>query len=33
MASQLIDAMSGQWHPSDYRDTYTDASASKRHGA
>src|SRR5260221_3361887 len=24
MASQLIDAMIGQWHPSDYRDTNTD---------
>jgi DNA end-binding protein Ku len=24
MARQLIDAMSGPWKPSDYRDTYTD---------
>ena len=24
MARQLIDAMSGPWEPSDYRDTYTD---------
>jgi DNA end-binding protein Ku len=24
MARQLIDAMSGRWKPSDYRDTYTD---------
>ena len=24
MAGQLIDAMSGPWQPSDYRDTYTD---------
>ncbi len=24
MAHQLIDAMSGPWEPSDYRDTYTD---------
>ncbi len=24
MARQLIDAMSGKWKPSDYRDTYTD---------
>jgi DNA end-binding protein Ku len=24
MAGQLIDAMSGPWEPSDYRDTYTD---------
>jgi DNA end-binding protein Ku len=24
MAGQLIDAMSGPWKPSDYRDTYTD---------
>ena len=24
MARQLIDAMSGPWQPSDYRDTYTD---------
>jgi DNA end-binding protein Ku len=24
MASQLIEAMSGPWHPADFRDTYTD---------
>lgn len=24
MARQLVDAMSGPWNPSDYRDTYTD---------
>jgi DNA end-binding protein Ku len=24
MARQLVDTMSGQWTPSDYRDTYTD---------
>jgi len=22
MADQLIDTMSGPWHPPDYRDTY-----------
>jgi DNA end-binding protein Ku len=24
MATQLIEAMSGPWHPAEYRDTYTD---------
>jgi DNA end-binding protein Ku len=24
MARQLIESMTGPWHPSDYRDTYTD---------
>jgi DNA end-binding protein Ku len=28
MASRLIDAMIGQRHPSDYRDTYTDRSTT-----